>query len=183
MIKSEFLFLESNLVAGTAWSFTESLSEYSADSYDLKIIIQPKTSGSTTTTITATASGSSFLLAVPASTTSALAKGWYTAQAVIYEAGTDILVDILTTEIYIDKLLSDSVDNRTDSEIILANIITTLKSSVTREQGEITTPAGTTISYRSLQELNDLKDDYQARVNRERALRDGTFIRNEALWL
>lgn len=183
MIRTDFNFLTSKVVAGAAWSFTETLSDYPADEYDLKLLIKKKESGSTLSTFTATADGTDFLIEETAVTTAALTKGWYVAQMVIYLTGTDTLEDMLVADVYIDKLLTSGEESRTDSEIILDTIIATLKSSATREQGAITTPSGTQITYRSLEELENLKDKYQARVNRERAQNDGTFTRTREIWL
>lgn len=183
MIKTDFNIFDTKLVAGAAWSITESLADYPADQYDLKLKFIAKTTGATVKSITASASGTDFIISATAITTASYTKGWYKAQILIYETGTDVLVDMLTDEIYIDKLLTDSEETRSDDEIILDSIIATLKNSATREQGAISTPSGTNITYRSLQELNDLKDTYTAKVNRARKLQNGTFTRHAEVYL
>ncbi len=183
MIKTDFNIFDTKLVAGAAWSITETLTDYPADQYDLKVKIKAKITGATVKTLIATADGTDFIISADALTTAAYTKGWYSAQILIYNTGTDVLIDMLSADMYIDKLLADSEETRSDDEIILDSIIATLKNSATREQGAIQTPSGTQITYRSLQELNELKDTYTAKVNRARKLADGTFTRTAEVWL
>ncbi len=181
MIKSDFKILSQILVSGAVWAFTETIAYQSTD-YDL--IIKLKKTNSAVMTLTATAGESgSFVFNITALNTSALSKGWHTAQVVVYNKGTQEIADLLNTDVFIEKLLTDSEDVRTENEIILDNIVAVLKNSSTREQGVIGTPGGTSITYRTLTELSDIKDKYQARVNRERQIKSGEFKRTEGIYL
>lgn len=173
MTISDINILNTNLVAGAAWNVTESIN-YSTDDYDFKLYLKKTdTPTSSVSIITATKTDGRFVFSVSAANTASFVKGKHRAQAVIYLTGTSEVVEMVETEIYINKLYANSEDVRSQNEVILDALLAVRASRATREQTEIALPNGRSIKYIDGKELDQQIDYYKKLVRQERLIAEG----------
>lgn len=100
------------LVAGAKWNWTESLTEYPADEYYLKIDL--KRQADATKTLTASADGNDFEFSVAAVTTAAYTAGYYAFHAYVVEiADATNIITVAVDVIEVKKDLSSVADGQT----------------------------------------------------------------------
>ena len=176
MTATDLNILNTNLVAGAAWNISEYLN-YSTDDYDLKVYLKKlDTPASAVTTITATKNNNQFVFIVTPANTVGFAKGKYRAQVVVFLAGTSEVVELVESEVYINKLYASAEDIRTDNERILDALIAVRANRATREQTEIVLPSGKTIKYIDGKDLDDQIGYYRKLVKQERLISEGKSL-------
>lgn len=157
-----------SLTAGDAWIWTIDLTpDYSADDYTLKIFLRGNQAGASLD-ITATASGTSFAVSVPAATTSPLPAGTYEWQVVVYDASNNPLelgrgsLDILASL----SAQTAPVDDRSQNKRILDAIRANIEGRASRVEQEYQV-GGRHLRLMSIDDLLNLEGVFAARVRRE----------------
>jgi len=161
------------LTAGDTLNFTAVVSDYPATGgWTLKYHLAPRVSGSVID-ITATASGSDYLVQVSSSTTGGWAAGYYTWSAYVEKAGERYTVSRGQLEIRAASAsMAAGVDNRTHARKVLDAIRAVIENRATLDQQEYT------IGNRSLKrmtgdELQRLEKSYATRVADEETIAAG----------
>lgn len=163
------------IVAGDTliWKRTDLDADYTNDSYTLSYTARLENAGSTSISITASASGSDYLVNVAAATTASYTVGVYHWQAYITRDSDSarVTVDSGTWEVVADRANATS-DPRGHAKIMVDKIESILEG---RADGDVASYsiAGRSLTKLSIDELMTWRDRYRAEylraVRRERA--------------
>lgn len=160
----------STLVAGDRWAWKRSdlHSDYPNDSYTLSYELRLEAAGSTNITITASASGTDFLIEVGQATTSAYTVGIYHWDAYITRDSDSerIRIDYGSVTIKPD-LANATTDPRSHAKICLDAIEAVLENRATLDQKSYEI-AGRSLERSSISELLSLKKHYKSLYAQEK---------------
>ena len=154
----------SALIAGDTAKWLKTLADYPAtEGWTLSYALVSATSRFT---FDAAASGTDYLVSVPASTTSGWTPGAYEWRAQVSKAGE--VFTVATASITIQPAFGTAVDGRSHARKVLANIEAYLENAgnLSAASYEI---AGRKLQRISLPELITLRDKYKGEVGREDA--------------
>ena len=171
------------IVAGDylAWKKSDLNSDYSNSSYTLSYKARLEDSGSTVITITATASGSDYLIEVSQSATASYTVGIYYWDAYITKDSDSerIRIDSGQWEV-IENLATATTDPRSSSKKIYDAVLAVIEGRASQDQMSYSI-AGRSLSRMSIQDLIKFEGIYKARwmkeVNESR-MRDGLGTSN-----
>lgn len=169
--------MQSTLVAGDTLEFLTSVDEYPpADGWTFKIRIAPRAVGATPITLTATTSGTEYLIQVAPATTANWTAGNYSWTSWVEKAGARYTVESGTLEILANPATATSSDLRSHARVVLEAIEAVIEGRATKDQEEYT------IGQRSLKrtpitDLLALRDKYRAEVFAEEQAESGAGSR------
>lgn len=160
------------LTAGDLWTWTRSLADYPpADGWVLSYSVV--SNGNTTQTLTATTSGTSFLVSVAASTTASTSPGLWFWQARVTKGSESYTVGTGRFTV-LPNFATSTADPRSLIKRTLDAIEANLAGSAVQNEMTMTVD-GVALSYRSFDELLRLKSRftvlYQAEIAAERGAR------------
>lgn len=151
------------IIAGDRWAWkrTDIGTDYPPASYDLTYSARLEASGATEIGITASESGSDYIVEVAAATTAAYTVGVYHWQAYITRTADSerVTVDIGTFEVIADRD-NATTDPRSHIKIVLDAIQAVIEGRATKDQ-ESYSIQGRSLSRTSIEDLLMLRDRYQ----------------------
>lgn len=159
----------STIIAGdfTTWKRTDLGTDYPPASYSLSYKARLEGAGTTAVSITATTSGSDYLVALASATTAAYTAGVYHWQAYITRSsdGARITIDEGTFTVEANRSTA-TTDPRSHAKIVLDAIEATIEGRASQDQMGYTIQ-GRTLQRTPLADLLLLRDRYRAEVKRE----------------
>lgn len=157
------------LIAGdrVAWKRSDLNTDYSNSLYTLSYVLRLEGAGSTSYTITATASGTDYLVEVASATTATYTPGRYQWQAYITRNSDSarITLESGSLEVVPNRNVS-TADPRSHVKIVLDAIEAVLESRATKDQMSYTI-AGRSLSRMPIADLLTFRDKYKAEYQRE----------------
>ena len=154
-------------IAGDRWSWKRlDLAPYSSG-YALTYSARREADGGEEITITASISGTDFIVEIPSATTAAYPPGVYHWQAYITRASDSqrITIDSGTFDVSPNRDLATS-DPRSHNKKVLDSIMAVIEKRATKDQ-ESYSLNGRSLTRTSVEELQRLKNNYQAMYNAE----------------
>lgn len=160
------------LIAGDRWMWkrTDLGIDYPPASYGLTYAARLEGSGTTSITITASESGSDYIVEVASATTAAYTVGVYHWQAYITRTSDSqrVMVDTGTFEVIANRT-SATTDPRTHAKIVLEAIEAVIENRATKDQMAYTIE-GRSLSRTPLVDLIEFRKQYRAEVRAEELL-------------
>lgn len=156
------------LTVGDRWAWKRSdLTDYDNSLHTLTYSARLEASGSTEIEITASASGTDYLVEIPAATTSTYSKGKYHWQAYITRISDSERVTIESGSFSLtnNNELSN-IDPRSHAKVVLEAIEATIERRATKDQQSYTIN-GRTLARTPIEELMVLRDRYRDEVRQE----------------
>lgn len=154
------------LIAGDRWAWkrTDLGSDYPPASYTLKYSARLEGDGATEIEITASASGTEFLVEVASTNTATYTAGTYHWQAyIVRDADSErVTVDRGTFEVRPNRDTA-TADPRSHARKVLDSIETVIEALAAKRHGSYSL-LGRTMTYRDLPELREMRDRYRAEV-------------------
>jgi len=154
-------------IAGDRWAWKRlDLAQYSSG-YALSYSARREADGGEEITISASISGTDFIVEVPSATTAAFPPGVYHWQAYITRASDSqrITIDSGTFDVSPNRDLATS-DPRSHNKKVLDSIMAVIEKRATKDQ-ESYSLNGRSLTRTSVEELQRLKNNYQAMYNAE----------------
>lgn len=176
----------SELVIGDRWMWkrTDLATDYPIADYSLTYTARREGSGSTTFSITASESGTTYTVEVASATTAGYTPGTYQWQAYITRTSDSqrVVVDSGTFTVIANRSAS-TADPRSHVKIVLDAIKATIEGRATKDQMAYSIN-GRSLSLTSVADLILLRDTYQLEYNREldaERIRNGLKTKNKIL--
>lgn len=157
------------IIAGdfTTWKRTDLGTDYPPASYVLSYKARLEGSGSTVITITATTSGSNYLVSLASATTAAYTVGVYHWQAYITRNSDSARVTLDEGTFVVEANRSTATtDPRSHAKIVLDNIEAVIRNRATQDQMAYTIQ-GRSLSRTPIADLLLLRDRFKAEYQRE----------------
>jgi hypothetical protein len=167
--------IPSSLRAGDSWSWTESVSDYPADvGWTLVYSLLPVAGSGTKLSISASASGADYAVAIDAATTAGYAAGTYTCSGRVSLAGEAHTIDTLpaTVTVLPDLAAQTTYDARSTATKALAKIDAWLSGDKSFEVASYVI-ADRQIQNHPLPDLMALRSELRVEVQRETATAAG----------
>lgn len=155
------------------WKRTDLSDDYDPDDYALKYTFQLAGDGTTEFDITASESTGEYVVEVAAATTAGYTAGTYHWQAYITRASDSERITVDRGVVVVkDNLDASSADPRTHAEICLDAIETEIQNL----NFAISTYSisNRSMAYRTLEELEKMRDKYRAEVAQEKRAKNGS---------
>ena len=159
-----------SITAGDSASWTRSLADYSAsDGWTLSYAFIKVKVPAAPLLIAATASGSDFLVSLTPADTQFWPDGEYNGQGYVTKAGERHTVWTGSLEVMPDYVTAGAVETRSIAQQTLDSLRAALLRLSTKQVTRATIE-GVQLEFRSMKEVQDLIDKYQAIVNTEDAV-------------
>lgn len=162
------------LVVGDRWLWkrTDLGTDYPPASYSLKYVLRRHDTGAEIE-ITASESGSDYLVEVASATTAVKSAGWYAWQAYIIRTSDSerVLIGSGTVELIANRDAAET-DPRTHARKVLDAIEAVIENRATVDQQEYSI-AGRSLKRMEIGDLLKLRDKYRAEVNAEQNAESG----------
>ena len=168
----------SEFIAGDflAWKRTDINSDYANSSYTLKYVLRLFGSGSTEIEISASASGTDYLIEVASATTAAYTPGIYAYQAYITRNSDSARVTLQSGQMKVvaDRDIS-TANPITHLQLRLDNLETAIETLSTKTASSYSI-AGRSMNYSDLPELIRMRDSVAAELNTKKVGRFGVRL-------